>query len=160
VVIPLFDSEAAFCWSNKSERDTGSITRGTWGAGYIGDSPVRMNGVITYGDLAWTEYVYYQYANAGGGYSQSVVVPEYTTPIDVTRNNVKSKLVCQAGVVEAKFTSMQQFFNNDSEEVEQTFPTWSGVRVDEEAVVLSANASAAGFRADVPIDIPAVLGWV
>jgi hypothetical protein len=160
VVIPLFDSEAAFCWSNKSERDTGSVTRGTWGAGYIGDSPVRMNGVITNGDLVWTEYVYYQYANAGGAYSQLVVVPEYTTPIDVTRNSVKSKLVCQAGVVEAKFTSMQQFFNNDSEEVEQTFPTWSGVRVDEEAVVLSANTSATGFRADVPIDIPAVLGWV
>lgn len=108
-----------------------------------------------------TPYVKYGWDKGGPSGAGSYVLLSDTTSTVTTSTTLAStsKLIGHGGVVDATFTNLSAFHDNNAESVGTPMPTVSGTRVDSQAVVIAAGSITAVGAPTAPA-VPALVGWV
>lgn len=159
LVVPFYDAEAVYFEGQRVKstswtRRNRVCTTPFGGGEFMVREIHNVSGVDTnYERFGWEQ----------GGPSSRVttsVTSDTTTTVaaDTTLSST-SKLVGHAGVVDATFTNLSAFHDNNAESVGTPMPTVSGTRKDSQAVVIAAGSITAVGAPTAPA-VPALVGWV
>lgn len=159
LVVPFYDAEAVYFEGTRTKstswtRRNQVCTTPFGGGEFMVREIHNVSGVDTnYERFGWEQ---------GGPSSRittSVTSDTTTTVAADTTLASTSKLIGHAGVVDATFSNLSSFHDNNAESVATPMPTISGTRVDDEAVVIAAGHITEVGTPFAPA-VAALVGWV
>ena len=159
LVVPFYDAEAVYFEGQRTKSTSWTRRNQALSAPFgAGEFMVReihnVSGVDTnYERFGWEQ------GGPSSPYTTQIVSDTTTTVAEDTTLASTSKLIGHAGVVDATFTNLSAFHDNNAESVGTPMPTVSGTRVDSQAVVIAAGSITAVGAPSAPA-VPALVGWV